>query len=174
MKLFRVRLRPTEIIRGVTDADIFQFCQKRNIIGIGWCKMNLRSDDDDEIKTKIKEIWPEDKSGFRNINRFREMKINDLIWTEFEGIYYLCRVDGKVLWKDSKATEYHMAHDMGQFVSTEWQKIGIYVPKEVENSLSITPSHAADSITNKEIIRLSQEIWNKTKSNYEYPIKDIS
>lgn len=156
MNIWRIKLNPKGL-DGVDLNDYFHFCVSRGEIGVGWADIdtNIAS----EIKQLVQERCNNEKHALTSINALSKMKTRDLIWTSFKDVYYLCQVGDK-LWKDRVVTANHRKHDLGQFVSVDWQKIGTDkdVPPVVVSHLNVQPAVPARRINNIEDI--SKHIWN--------------
>ena len=166
MDIWRVQLKPAPA-EGITYQDVLNFCKDKGIIGVGWYLVETHEDDYDALKSAIERI-PEyagsngkHTAAIKAVNAVRSMKTGDLVWTrlaENAADYYLCRVGDK-LWKDRNVTDEHRRHDIGNFVSAEWVRVGTedMVPGKVVNNFCArgTAQHVY------EVERVSKYIWNK-------------
>ena len=169
MDIWRVQLKP-DPETDISYMDVLDFCQREQIVGVGWCLIRTHDDDYDVLKREIESI-PEYKgangkstAALKAVNAIRKMKPGDLVWTrlaEDASDYYLCRV-GERLWTDRIVTEEHKRHDIGNFVSAEWVHVGNEdkVPGKVVNSFyaRATAQHVY------EVDLISQIIWNRCSS----------
>lgn len=164
MAIWRVQLK-TEPKGNIGYSDVLEFCKSEHIIGVGWPLIRSTADDH-KLKEEINSSnYESKKSAYQAINAIRQMKTGDLIWTRLGGnasIYYLCRV-GNTLWKDRVVTSRHEKHDIGNFVSADWVKIGTEdrVPGKVVNSLCV--SRTAQSVNG--VDEISKLIWNIYSDN---------
>jgi hypothetical protein len=96
------------------------------------------------------------ESGCRALNAVSQMEVNDLVWTRFHSIYYLCRVIG--LWENRVITQPHIDHDVANYVQVEWVEVGTVdeVPGKVVNSFRAAA--AAQKVLDVE--QISKIIWN--------------
>lgn len=162
MTVWRVQLKP-EPQKGISYSEVLEFCRLNEIIGVGWCLVQCVSDLYDDLKEEIysiPEYKGEELSAVKAINAIRNMKKDDLVWTRIGGDaseYYLCRVGDK-LWTDRVVTDIHKQHDIGNFVSARWLKIGKEdrVPGKVVNSFCV--SGTAQRVNDVE--EISKTIWN--------------
>ena len=176
MTIWRVQLKP-DSASGITYSDLLDFCKREQIIGVGWCLITEHADDYQMLREavySIEEYRGGETSALKAANAIREMKPGDLVWTRLGGDaseYYLCRV-GESLWKDRVVTDEHIRHDIGNFVSAKWVKIGKEerVPGKVVNSFCARS--AVQRVSDVEI--LSRVIWNRYSENpddhYDLPL----
>ena len=169
-QIWRLNLKPEpDDIFGLRD--VFDFCQKNEIAGVGWREINVRTDDYWELKSYAETVYPDGTTGaLKALNAMRKMDINDLIYTRFDGTYFLCRVKGR--WIDSKPTDEHYQHDVCNYVDVEWTTIGTEdnVPGKVVNSFG--PSATVQQVGDVE--EISKLLWNNfSKSNFKYPVVPI-
>lgn len=163
MATWRVQLKPDRE-EGISYRDLLEFCKSNEIIGVGWYLVEGTVDDYEELKKEVYSIEAYKGGESRALmatNAIREMKPGDLVWTRVGGDaseYYLCRV-GESLWKDRVVTDEHRRHDIGNFVSAKWVKIGKEenVPGKVVNSFCA--SRAVQHVY--EVDEISKVIWNK-------------
>ena len=179
MTIWRLQLKTTPE-EGITYRDVLNFCVKNDIIGVGWCEVNIRVDNYDALKNAIENIpdYANKKTGkftapIKAINAVREMRTGDLVWTrlvENGAEYYLCRV-GENLWTDSIVTAEHRKYDIGNYVSAKWVKIGTedQIPGKVANSFC--PSATVQRVKNVE--KISQYIWNTCSKENTYSINPL-
>ena len=162
MTVWRVQLKPGDT-KGPSFSDVLEFCKRNEIIGVGWCLIEGKSDKYEDLRKEVYSI-PEYKGGeqgaLKAVNAIRTMKKDDLVWTRIGGDaseYYLCRV-GDTLWKDRNVTDIHRKHDIGNFVSAKWIKIGKEdkIPGKVVNSFCV--SRTAQRVSDVE--EISKAIWN--------------
>ncbi len=107
------------------DGKAFEFCKNNSILGVGWCLRDANDNlyipkDVDDAKRSGIEYY--DSKGFVTaINAMKEIEPNDLIWTRYEGIYYICRVLSK--WKYSNRPE-NIKEDICHYVEVEFVEVG--------------------------------------------------
>lgn len=151
---------------------MFQFCRNTDIIGVGWTQTNIRTDDYWELKSSVEKIYPDSGStaALKAINAMREMDMDDLIYTRFEGKYYICRVTGR--WINTIPTDDHYRYDICNYVNVEWADIGTEdsVPGKVINSFG--PSATVQRVC--EVENVSKLLWNNfTVGDYRYSVDPI-
>lgn len=180
MATWRVQLKP-DSAKGISYKDLLEFCKSNQIIGVGWYLVEGHTDDYATLRNEVYAIEAYkggESSALRAVNAIREMKPGDLVWTRVGGDaseYYLCRV-GDLLWKDRVVTDEHRRHDIGNFVSAKWVKIGKEerVPGKVVNSFCA--SRSAQHVS--EVDEISKMIWNTFSEpqdeKYELPALDMS
>lgn len=180
MAIYRLHLKPSPD-KQFTRANVFEFCQSNNIIGVGWSKITTRENSEEVIKKEAEKYYtPKPTSAFKALNAMRSMEKGDLIWTRLKtkvkgedcANYYLCRVTD--LWENSKPTQRHNELDVPNYVSVEWTKIG---PEEVipgKIVSSFRPSAAVQRV--KDIEDISQYMWNKYsgKNDYNITLADVN
>lgn len=119
------------------DVDPFVFCKNNNILGFGW-----QLEDEHGNKITPKDIEECEKFGreqygsrgfVSSIHAFKEMEIDDLIWTRKEGVYYICRVLSK--WRYDNSNENCNA-DVVNVIDVEFVEVGTVenVPGKVVNA----------------------------------------
>jgi hypothetical protein len=170
MTVWRLNLKPGKN-ENLTYNDVLSFCQKKEIIGIGWAGIT-KTNDDWIIRDDIGRMYPTDKGCFKAINAMKNMQPRDLIWTRVNSIYYLCMVTD-CLWKDCKVTSEHELHDIVNYVSVKWLEVGTEdkVPGKVINSFG--PSATVQRVNAVE--NISKILWNKlTQNDFKYPINPFS
>lgn len=177
MKTIRLNLK-TGVKPPLTFKDVLDFCEKTNIVGVGWPAVTTKSMDEGEIRNEIianynKESVP---SALKAINGIRRLSSGDLVWTRIGGDasqYYLCKVSNQ-LWTDRKITEDHKLHDIGHFVSAKWLSVSTvdFVPGKVVNSF-LTGS-TVQQVNGVDII--SRKIWNSLSldTSDHYPEENLS
>ena len=171
--IWRIQLKPSPR-EGITYENVLSFCREENIIGVGWEQIICKDDDYTLLKKEIEESPYEKKiSTFRSINAMRMMRPGDLIWTRLgqdASEYYLCRVGNKI-WKDRVITERHYDHNIIQFVSAKWIKIGKedHVPGKVINSF--IPAATVQRIS--DVTEVSKYIWNHYCDNIALHYNDV-
>lgn len=162
-QVWRLNLKP-EPDDNLTLRDVFDFCQTNRVIGVGWREIT-RTDDYWELKAETEEKYPGDNGVLKALNAMRGMALNDLIYTRFEGKYFLCRVRSK--WTDNIPTNQHYRHDINNFVDVEWASIGNEenVPGKVINSFG--PAATVQRVGDVE--KISKLLWNNfAKNDYRY------
>lgn len=166
MNVWRIHLK-NSVKAPRTRQMLLQFCKDNKLIGVGWPAMKCRNTSRDAIRQDAAKSYPNNPTpGFKAINAMSQMKVDDLIWTRLNGVYYLCRVTD--LWVNSKPTDEHDAYDISNYISAEWCEIGLEhnVPGRIVNSF--TPSSSAQQIRYVEVI--SRYIWNKYTGTNHYEI----
>jgi hypothetical protein len=117
--------------------DPFVFCKNNNILGFGW-----QLEDDNGNRITPKDIEECEKLGRQqygsrgfvaSIHAFKEMEVDDLIWTRQEGIYYICKVLSK--WRYNNSDE-NCEADVVNIIDVEFVEVGTIesVPGKVVNS----------------------------------------
>lgn len=164
MRVWRIHIK-NDIAEGYTRQDLFDFCMKEKLIGVGWSKINTRINSEKAVKQQA-QSYADSISAVKALNVMRKIKLNDLIWTRINNDYYLCRVTG--LWEDSKPRAIHNKLDISNYVNVEWLKIGMEhnVPGKVQSSFR--PPSSAQAVNNAEDI--SMYIWNKYSNSSTYQI----
>ena len=171
MKVWRIHIKNDIDTNEYIKQDLYDFCLKEKLIGVGWGDITTRVNSVDEIR-KQAQLYPDPTSAIKALNAMRQMKLDDLIWTRIDGMYYLCRVTG--LWENSKPNATHYKLDISNYVNVEWLEIGMEqdVPGKVVNSFR--PASSAQSISNVE--EISMYMWNKysKKDYYKVQIHNLS
>ena len=168
--VWRMHLKP-EPEPGIGLPEVLDFCREHEIIGIGWSKVTCRMEDDRALREDIAIQYPDwQSSAYKAINALRQIKTGDLVWTRVGGEaseYYLCRV-GDALWKDCEITDEHKCHDICQFVSATWLKVGKvdHIPGKVVNSFC-SPSMVQRV---SDVTEISKAIWNRGNVGQKYEI----
>ena len=109
MKVWRIHIK-NEVAVGYTRQDLLDFCQKENLIGVGWGEIKTRINSDSAIRQQA-QYYSNVTPAIKALNAMRKMEIDDLIWTRLDSSHYcLCRVTG--LWVDSKPTDKHYKLDV--------------------------------------------------------------
>lgn len=165
MKVWRIHIK-NEVAVGYTRQDLLDFCQKENLIGVGWGEIKTRINSDSAIRQQA-QYYSNVTPAIKALNAMRKMEIDDLIWTRLDSSHYcLCRVTG--LWVDSKPTDKHYKLDVPNYVNVEWLKIGMEqdVPGKVVSSFR--PAAPAQAISGVEDI--SMYIWNKKSNTNHYSV----
>lgn len=166
MKVWRIHIK-NDVAVGYTRQNLLVFCQNENLIGVGWGKINTRTNSETEIRKQAQVYSEKEKTAaIKALNAMRRMKIDDLIWTRLDNKYYLCRVIG--LWEDSKPTDIHYQLNIANYVNVEWLQIGMEqdVPGKVVSSFR--PPASAQSISGVEDI--SMYLWNKYSNTNYYSV----
>ena len=103
--VWRIHLR-NDISAKYTRADLINFCKDENLIGVGWQNITTKKDSEASIKEQsVTDKGEYDMAGFKAVNTMRKMKVNDLIWTRWDGVYYLCRITSE--WTKRKPKQKH-------------------------------------------------------------------
>lgn len=168
MKVWRIHTK-NDIASQYSRSDLVDFCQKEQLIGVGWKEIRTRVDSENAIKQDAK-CYSNASAGIKAVNAMRKMQIGDLIWTRQQGQYYLCKVIG--LWKDSKPTAIHDELDISNYVNVEWLEIGMedLVPGKVVSSFR--PAASAQTINGVEDI--SMYLWNKYSGHDTYQLQRLN
>lgn len=164
MMVWRIHIK-NDVCDGYTRNDLLSFCRDKKLIGVGWGDIKTREDSESEIR-KEAQSYRNATAGIKAVNTMRKMRIDDLIWTRLDGIYYLCRVTE--LWKNSKPETMHYKLDIPNYVNVEWLEIGLEqdVPGKVVSSFR--PAASAQAITGVEDI--SQYLWNQYAKEEYYTL----
>lgn len=165
MKVWRVHIK-NDIAKGYTRQDLLNFCIKEKLIGVGWGNIKTRVNSDESVRREA-QTYSNASAAIKALNALRKMKLNDLIWTRLDNIYYLCRVTG--LWENSKPKDEHYRLDISNYVNVEWLEIGMeqYVPGKAVSSFR--PAASVQAVNGVEDI--SMYIWNKYSKSNTYQIK---
>lgn len=130
--LWKIIIKPAS-----ADGKAFEFCKKNNIVGVGWYLKHQGDDlyvpkDIDDAIGVARQCYPGQKGCITALNALKEIEINDLIWTRYDGIYYICRVLSK--WKYCNDDE-HTKEDICHFVNVEYVEVGTIdnVPGRITN-----------------------------------------
>lgn len=161
MRVWRIHIK-NDIAAGYTRQDLLNFCMREKLIGVGWSDIKTRINSENAIRQQA-QSYPKVSAAVKALNAMRKMRIDDLIWTRLDNIYYLCRVTG--LWENSRPTEEHDKLDISNYVNVEWLTIGMEqdVPGKIVSSFR--PAASAQSVSDVEDI--SMYLWNKySKKNY--------
>ena len=107
-------------------------------------------------------IW----TGFKAVNAMRKMKVNDLIWTRWDGVYYLCRITSE--WTKRKPKQEHRDLDISNYVNVKWLRIGTEdnVPGKVISCFR--PTSSAQAIRGME--NISKYLWNEYSKEQFYKV----
>lgn len=169
----------TDSVNGI---DPFLFCKNNNILGFGW-----QLEDEKGNKITPKDIDECEKLGreqyggrgfVRSIHGFKEMEMNDLIWTRKDGIYYICRVLGK--WRYNNSEEYCEA-DIVNMIDVEFVEVGTVenVPGKVVNAFRARSTvqrihgyYENGNYVNPALLA-TMKIYNEKTKSQHYPIKSI-
>lgn len=164
------------------DVDPFQFCRSNNILGFGWL---LKDENGNKITPKDIEECEKlgrhqyNSRGFvASIHAFKEMDVDDLIWTRKDGQYYLCRVLGK--WHYENGEEYCSA-DVENVVDVEFLEVGTVenVPGKVVNcfrarsTIQQIQGYYDDGKVVNPALAASMKIYNDKKGVNYYGVKPI-
>lgn len=164
MRIWRIHIK-NDYATGYTRQDLFDFCQKEKLIGVGWAEITTRTNSDAAIR-KQAQRYSEPTPAIKALNAMRAMKIDDLIWTRYNGIFYLCRVTN--IWENSKPNDIHNKLDICNYVNVDWLKIGPEndVPGKVVSSFR--PAASAQAINGVE--NISMYLWDKYSKTNTYNI----
>lgn len=119
-RLFRMHIKPA-----TKESDLFEFCMKNGIVGSGWrLKTEVPTDLNDYVE-KGRQLYL-NRNFTSMVNRYKEMRVGDLIWVRNKGIYYICEIrDNKQscvwqYWATSDGEKY----DIGSYVNVNFKKVG--------------------------------------------------
>lgn len=165
MKVWRIHIK-NDIAKGYTRKDLLSFCLKEKLIGVGWGEIKTRLNDETIIRQEASIYAPDEMAGIKALNAMRKMKLDDLIWTRLDGVYYLCRVTG--LWENSSPKDIHYKLDISNYVNVEWLEIGHEqdIPGKVISSFR--PAASAQAVNGVEAI--SMYMWNKYTGTSRYNV----
>lgn len=165
MKVWRIHIK-NDISEEYTRKDLFNFCRKENLIGVGWGDIKTRVNSENAIRQEA-QSYLNASAAIKALNAIRKIKLNDLIWTRFDNNYFLCRVTG--LWENSNPNDEHYKLDISNYVNVEWLEIGMVqnVPGKVVSSFR--PSASAQAVNGVE--NISMYMWNKYSNSTTYQIK---
>ena len=177
--LWRMNIKPDSC----DGVDPFLFCKKNDILGFGWRLKDefgnqiVPKDIEDCLRLGKKQYGS--KGFVQSINAFKEIEIDDLVWTRYKGLYYLCRILGK--WGFSNTDENYAA-DVLNIVPVEFLEVGTVenVPGKVVNSFRassvIQRVHGYDNEgkTVNPALDASMKIYNEIKGLEYYNIHHVS
>ena len=171
MKVWRLHLRTSFLDYGHSQEELFEFCFKEGIIGVGWAQITNQIEAGENIESSIRNQAYEgykDKPtpGIKAINAMNSMQVGDLIWTRCNGDYYLCKVNGR--WIEQPYLEKYIDYDITNYVPVTWLKIGMEdrVPGKVVSSFR--PASAVQKIG--EVEDISAVIWNNYRECNDYSV----
>lgn len=171
MNVWRIHLK-NDIDANHTRNDLIEYCFKESLIGVGWPKVTIRTNNAAELKEDCLANYGQKSgsAGFKALNAMRKMEVNDLIWSYIKekSEYYLCRVTDT--WINSIPSDTNKFLDISNYVNVEWLKIGLEqnVPGKVINSFR--PNASAQQIHGVEDI--SKFLWNKYAKEKLYKFKN--
>lgn len=153
------------------DGRAFEFCKQNNILGVGWC---LRNADGKpyapasikECEEKGREQYPSRRGFVAALHALKEIKVDDLVWTRHNGIYYLCRVLSG--WKYN-CDNAHIYEDVVNYVDVEFCEAGTVevLPGKIVNSFRA--SAALQRIRNDGCLQYSEHLYNALTGTPHYP-----
>lgn len=157
------------------DGKDFEFCKKNNIVGVGWCltdeddNLYVPKDIDDAIRVaRLEHNYKGKKGCITALNALKEIKVNDLIWTRYGGIYYICRVLSK--WKYCNDEE-HRKEDVCHFVDVEYVEVGTIdkIPGRITNCFRSRSSIQRIHDDSHIMTNITKDMYNKLtgKNFYE-------
>ena len=164
--VWRIHLR-NDISAKYTRADLINFCKNENLIGVGWQNITTKKDSEAPIKEQsVTDKGEYDMAGFKAVNTMRKMKVNDLIWTRWDGVYYLCRITSE--WTKRKPEQEHSDLDISNYVNVIWLRIGTEdkVPGKVISCFR--PTSSAQAIRGME--NISKYLWNEYSKEKFYKV----
>lgn len=160
--------------------DSFMFCLERGILGFGWPlkDVNGKKIKDIEEYEKLGKIQYKSKGLSTAINAFKKIEIDDLVWTRHQGIYYLCRVEGKWRYESDNA---NYDADVVNVIPVKFIKVGTVenVPGKVVNAFrarsTIQKIHGYkknNTYVNPALI-LSMKIYNEKSKTEYYEVPEL-
>ena len=166
-KLWKLTIDP----RGKTntDADSFQFCHDRSIIGIGWGFSRL-PDSKSDADTLFRK---EHKKGIKAFNVLvHRMSPKDHAWVYGKRKYYICRIDSD--WEHRIGEEWD-ENDIHNIRSVTWKKVPtLLVPGCVKRSLTMYGTAQAIG-SNRSLLQYSHWLFeNKLNINQIYSTTNIA
>ena len=171
MNVWRLHLRTDFKEYGHSQDELFELCYKDGIIGVGWLNITNQIGADENITESIRKQANTSYSknptpGIKAMNAMNAMQIGDLIWTRYNGDYYLCKVIGR--WIDQPFLEKYIPYDITNYVPVTWQKIGMEdrVPGKIISSFR--PAAAVQKV--RETENISAFMWNKYHKCNDYSI----
>lgn len=116
----------------------FDFCKKKSVVGFGYPLYDQNGNKifpngiEDAISLG-KQQYPNEEGFAPCMNAFKEVKLNDLIWTTYGGEYYLCRVTGP--WSYQAASD-NITADVVNVIPVEflYAGSGAQIPEKVKKS----------------------------------------
>lgn len=168
MNIWRLHLR-NSIEANLTQKDLFDLCLKDQIIGVGWTSISVRTEDSRLIHKQAHEFYSGSNAvaGYKAINAMRKMQVDDLIWTWYNGDYYLCKVNGR--WIDQPYKEEYIPYDITSYVPVTWQKIGMQDLVAGKIKASFRPAATLQHIYGMN--DYSAYVWNQYHKNQDYAVK---
>lgn len=166
MGVWRIHIK-NDVCEGYSRDDLLAFCKEKQLIGVGWNDITTREDSEEAVRTEAEKL-SDPGAAFKAINTMRKIRLDDLIWSRLNGVYYLCRVTG--LWKDRNPEQIHRDLDISNYVGAQWLEIGPedLIPGKVVSSFR--PPASAQSINDVE--NISRYLWNKYSNTSYYPVKN--
>ncbi len=168
MNIWRLHIK-SEPAKGITRKEVLGFCQSEQIIGVGWSAINTTSENEEDIrKQALSADLDAPTACIKAINAMSRMRRDDLVWARLDGVYFLCKI-GEQLWKDRKPNQNHREHDISNYVSANWQCVGVeeIVPGNVVRSFG--PRAAVQRVQG--VASISKAIWNKISGVEHYIIE---
>lgn len=166
MNVWRLHLR-NSIEAGLTQKDLFDLCIKDQVIGVGWTAVSIRTDDGSLISKQAHEFYSGAVACYKAINAMRKMQVGDLIWTWYNGDYYLCRVNGR--WIDQPHKNEYIPYDITNYVPVTWQKIGMQDLVAGKIKAGFRPAATVQHIYGMN--DYSAYMWNQYHQSQDYPVK---
>ena len=82
MNVWRIHLK-NDIDANHTRNDLIEYCFKESLIGVGWPKVTIRTNNAAELKEDCLANYGQKSgsAGFKALNAMRKMEVNDLIWS---------------------------------------------------------------------------------------------
>lgn len=165
-----------KMVLNTSGQNAFRFCKEKSILGFGWpLEKGTQPKTMDDYLLMAKAIYPKDRGLVVSTNAFSNMKIDDLIWTRSNGIYYICRVIGG--WKYSN-NEDNFKADIPNTIACEFVEIGSIenVPGKVINAFrarSTVQRIWGESKEANTALEMSKMLYNRIKKTKFYDIKPI-
>jgi hypothetical protein len=146
----------------MTREELFNYCIENKKVGVGFSRVDTRQDKYPAIFEQAQQ-YDNPTRCVKAVNAIRNMRLDDLIWTRLDGIYYLCKV--RELWRDLIPTDTDKEYDIPNHVKVDWLKVGTEdtVPGKVISSFR-SPA-AVQKVHDVDL--LFKAIWNE-KSGCDY------
>lgn len=164
MRVYRLHLKTDCINR----KELIDFCINSKKIAIGWSYIYKEHTINDfaEYSEFAKQESKNNKIP-QAIKSFAKLEVNDLVWIrDLDGVYYLCRVLGKV----KPYCDYDM--DIGCLVDVDIQKIDTNVPGKIVRSF--IPGRIIQGVNDKKAADISMMLYNKKSKKEVYKLPEMS
>ncbi len=153
MNVYRCNLRP-EPTNGASEADIFDFCYKQKIVGIGYSAVTSRSEEEAEAQFRANY-----DTKINSLLAIMRIECGDFIWIhDTHNTYYLCKAVRS--WKEKPHSDEDAAYDVSNNVGVEMVLVGNeeQVPEKI--LASFKPSMTLQRIDDEGIVAVSDYIWS--------------